>query len=84
MDGEHRDRRGCGVLGGRGVISLDEVESAAIVAFSGQNPLAYLNERDDFKRNLMLRIAARHLELRQELNDQLAAKVIERLAKAMK
>jgi len=32
----------------------------------------------------MLRIAARHLELRQELNDQLAAKVIERLAKAMK
>jgi len=44
----------------------------------------YLNEKDEFKRDLMFRIATRHVELLLDLNDDLAGKVIEKLAKSMR
>jgi hypothetical protein len=67
-----------------GVGSRDEIEAAAVVALSGQSARRFLYEPDSFQREVMLKVALRSFELRQMLNEELAAKIIERLAKAMK
>jgi hypothetical protein len=84
MDGEHRLRSGCGVPGGRGVSPQGEVESAVLVALSGQNPWTFLRTKDPEKRALMLKIAARAAEVRADEREDQAVRTINRLSEAMK
>lgn len=51
---------------------------------SGQNPLAYLHEKDSTTRSLMLRVAQRSEELRAEEREHQALLIINRLADALK
>jgi hypothetical protein len=57
---------------------------AAVVAWAGMDPIAFLLEDDPFKVALMARAASRAFELQQALNEELALKIINTLSKAMK
>ena len=46
--------------------------------------MAFLYEEDQFRRNVMLKVASRYFEMLLELHDDLASKIIKRLADATK
>lgn len=60
------------------------IELAAQAGIAGIPPMALLHEGDPFKRALMQKIVERNLELRRELNGELARQIIHELAKATK
>jgi len=83
VDGQHLTRRG-GRVGGPTLGSLDEIEAAARVALSGQDAVLFLTTEDPLLRVAMQLIAQRSWEMRMDINEDLAIRVINHLAKAMK
>src|SRR5262252_138087 len=84
LDGQHEPQGGRGVPGGSAGVIPDEIKAAASIAFSGQDPVRYLEETDSEKRVQMEAIAAEYVKLVQLLNEDLAHMVISKLAEAMK
>jgi hypothetical protein len=54
------------------------------VAFSGQDPRAYLREKDSFERSIMQVVAEKHLKLVQDFQEDLARRIIKTLGESMK
>jgi hypothetical protein len=65
-------------------VAHEEIEAAAMASIAGIPPLAILNERDPFMRGVFQRITERSIEIRRQLDEELAQRIIANLGKAIK